>query len=417
MNSTSKSKLQNKVGCSLSGSQTGAVATTTSDVNGGFDSIKSAVANNLAEPASSQAGASQDLSSSSDALRHAFLFSSSRSGATVTSDGVRPLATLLHHDHTGSARPRSWEPQHPAVSPHDLQANRESPIFYLHLQDPRQTGSSPLSHLPVQVDLAEGPSHRPPLSIAATPESYLTLPTTSFQRDDAASPSSGTIGMEVQSVRSRGPHAHTSLSTGADLLQTRYSHLSSVPQSLALTPAYTDLGQPLGDLGPAVAAAAHTHGSVDPSVDLDLVEPQLGPSTEPIPSMYWLLFDMDCNSIDRTRDGDVSSLSPPKLSSGNDDADAGMTVLPHAGSATPTPISFIAKWEDMLELERRIRSSSSSHDSDDKSATANLSLQQSKQVLEAEPQTPTPTQDQAVEINRIDRDSRELPHVSLTGTR
>ncbi|KAH9980306.1 hypothetical protein BGW80DRAFT_1454804 [Lactifluus volemus] len=43
----------------------------------------------------------------------------------------------------------------------------------------------------------------------------------------------------------------------------------------------------------------------------------------PLPSMYWFLFDNDGNGA----------------------------------TANPTPISFLAKWEDMLVLERRIRSS------------------------------------------------------------
>jgi len=424
MNSTSKSKLQSKVGCALSGSQTGAAATITTGIDRGLDSVKSTAAavaaNNLAEPASS--GESPDLLSSSDALGHAFLFSS-RSGANVISDGVRPLATTSLH-HTGVARPRSWEPEHPAVSPRDLQANRESPIFYLHSQGAHI--GFPSSHLPLPVGPSER-SRRSPLGIVATPDSYLTLPT-AFQLGDAASPSStSTAGMEVQSqsARSRGP-SHACLPAGAGLLQTRYSHLNHVSESLASASAYTNLGHPLRDLGPTVtataaaaattAAASHIHSDAGPSVSPNLLAPQLGPSTAPIPSMYWLLFDMDCDSIDRTRDGDMSSLSPPKLPSGDDTNATASALLPQAGSVTPTPISFIAKWEDMLALERRIRSSSSPHDNN-KNAAANLTPQSSKHVPEAQTQhtqtqtqtqTQRHTQDQAVEINRTNRDSREL---------
>jgi hypothetical protein len=407
MNSTSKSKRQSKVGCTLSGPQTGAAATPTAGIDGGLASVKSTVAaaNNLAEPASS--GESSDLLSSSDALGHAFLFSP-RSAASVISDGVRPLATTSLH-HTGATRPRSWEPEHLTVSPRDLQANRESPIFYLSQGTHTRL---PSSHLPLPVGLSER-SLRSPLGIVATPDSYLALPTTSHLGDAASPSSTCAAGMEVQSqsVRSRGL-SHTRLPAGSGLLQTRYSHLDLASEPLAS--AYTDLGRPLRDLGPtattaAAAAAAHIHSDAGTSVSPNILAPQLGPSTAPIPSMYWLLFDMDCDSIDRTRDGDTSSLSPPKLPSGDDANATASALLPQAGSVTPTPISFIAKWEDMLALERRIRSSSSSHDNS-KNAAANLPPQSSKRVPEAQTQQ-TQTQDQAVEINTTNRDSRELQYL------
>jgi hypothetical protein len=423
MNSTSKNKLQSKVGCTLSGSQTGAAATMTTGIDRGLDSVKSTAAvaaNNLAEPTSS--GESPDLLSSSDALGHAFLFSP-RPGANVISDGVRPLATTSLH-HAGAARPRSWEAEHPAVSPHDLQVNRESPMFYHHSQDAHI--GLPSSHLPLPVGLSER-SQRSPLGIMATPDSYSTLHT-AFQLGDAASPSSTcTAGMEVQSqsVRSRGP-SHACLPTTVGLLQTRYSHLDHVSESLALASAYTNLGRPLCDLGPTVTAmaataatASHIHRDARPLIDPNHLTPQLGPSTAPIPSLYWLLFDMDCDSIDRTRDGDMSSLSPPKLPSGDDTNAIASALLPQAGSVTPTPISFIAKWEDMLALERRICSSSSPHDNNE-NAAANLPPHTSKHVPEAQTQqthihthththTRPHTQAQAVEINRTNRDGRELP--------
>jgi len=92
--------------------------------------------------------------------------------------------------------------------------------------------------------------------------------------------------------------------------------------------------------------AAYTELKLGTHVDLsqaqqvqavpDFVAPTVpSESSAPLPSMYWLLFDMELDSVvDRER-GDV-------------------VMKPHV---TPTPISFFAKWEDMLALERRTRSS------------------------------------------------------------
>jgi hypothetical protein len=362
------------VGTALRGSQTAAAttATTTKSLDDEIDSVKPVA--NLAEPASS--GESPDLLTSSDALGHAFLFTS-RSG--IISDNVRSLATFLH----AGTHPPSWEPEleYPTVAPHDLQTNREGPVFYLR----SQPGSHPGLHLShMNVRLAENP--QPPLGIVTTPISHLTLPSP-FQHGDAPSPSGS--GVEVQPAPSPGPH--TSPAAAAGLLQTRYSHLGLASESLSLAPAYTVLEHPPSDLGPP--AAAHPHASVDLSVVPDLVALQPGqlpavPSSVPVPSIYKLLFDMDNDSIDQPRDGnDVSSGSPPELPSGNAAAGIGMTAttLPH-DLVSPTPVSFIAKWEDMLALEHRIRSElSSSHENND---APNLPPQ-SKQVPEAQTQAQT----------------------------
>jgi hypothetical protein len=326
----------------------------------------------LAEPASS--GESPDLLTSSDALGHAFLFTS-RSG--IISDNVRSLATCLH----AGTHPPSWEPEfeYPTVAPHDLQANREGPVFYLRSQQGPHPGLH-LSHMNPR--LAENPQL--PLGIVTTPISYLTLPS-SFQHGDAPSPSGS--GVEVQPASSPGPHTSPA---APGLLQTRYSHLSLASESLSLAPAYTVLEHPPGDLGPP--AAAHPHASVDLSVVPNLVAPQPGqlpavPSSVPVPSIYRLLFDMDNDSIDQPRDG------IDELPSGIAAAAAGMTAttLPH-DSVNPTPVSFIAKWGDMLALERRIRSElSSSHENND---AANLPPQ-SKQVPEPQAQAQARTQTRA----------------------
>ena len=73
---------------------------------------------------------------------------------------------------------------------------------------------------------------------------------------------------------------------------------------------------------------------------------QLGPSASsaPPPSMSWLLFDTALESVRDPEQDDVVSRSSSR----------GMME----SHVTPTPISFFAKWEDMLALERRIRSSS-----------------------------------------------------------
>jgi hypothetical protein len=102
--------------------------------------------------------------------------------------------------------------------------------------------------------------------------------------------------------------------------------------------------------------------------------------------MYWLLFDTDHDSsVDGQRDDGSRSSSRPLL--GNDRMMALQQV-------TPTPVSFLAKWEDMLALERLIRS-----------ASHNAKLVQLGQAQQA---------DHAVEANRKKEGSQG--EVTLTGT-
>jgi len=79
------------------------------------------------------------------------------------------------------------------------------------------------------------------------------------------------------------------------------------------------------------------------------------PSVVPLPSIYWLLFDRDEHSVGG-RNGTPrggTSLSPPGHVGGNGVA----TAL----QASATPVSFLAKWEDILALERSIRLSFDKH--------------------------------------------------------
>ena len=391
----------------LSGSQT-AVATTAAarSIDNEFDSVKSAA--NTAKPASS--GESPNQLSSGDAQGLPALFSPR---SRTISDSVRSPATRLHD---AGARLPSWEPEHTTMAPPDLQVNRECPISYVHSPQGSNPGF-PSSNL----DLA-GHSQRSPVT-AAISAYDLTLPSP-FRHSDA--PSRGGASMEALSVGSHDPH--TFPGAGIGLLQPSYAHLNLVSESPALAPAFMDLGHALRNLGPAAAAAAaaataatRTHASIDlPLVpDLDPDTAQLGPSSDPLPSIYWLLFDMDCDSIDQLRNGNVTSLSPPKFPSGS--ADGTGTALPQHGSVVPpTPVSFMAKWEDVLALDRRIRSSSGSLSRNHNSAA---DMPQPKHVPEAltqsqsQSQAQAHTQAQGVETNRAKRDDRELSHGSLTGTR
>jgi len=396
----------------LSGSQT-AVATTAAarSIDDVFDSVKSAA--NAAKPASS--GESPNQLSSGDAQGHPALFSPR---SRITSDSVRSPATRLHD---AGARLPSWEPEHTTMAPPDLQVNRECPISYVHSPQGSNPGF-PSSNL----DLA-GHSQRSPVT-AAIPTYDLTL-SSPFRHGDA--PSRSRASMETPSVGSHDPHAFPG--AGIGLLQPSYAHLNFVSESPALAPAYMDLGHALRNLGPAAAAAAaataaaRTHASIGLPVvpDLDSDTAQLGPSSVPLPSIYWLLFDTDCDSIDQLRNGNVSSLSPPKFPSGH--ADGTGTALPQHGSVVaPTPVSFMAKLEDMLALDRRIRSSSGSLSRNHNGAA---DMPQPKHVPEAQSQSQSQsqaqdqsqaqahTQAQGVETNRAKRDDREFSHGSLTGTR
>ena len=389
----------------LSGSQP-AVATTAEarSIDDEFDSVMSAA--NMAKPAAS--GESPNRLSSGDALGHAALFSPR---SRITSDSVRSPTTRLHD---AGARPRPWELEHTTVAPPDLQANRECPIPFV----PSPQGSNPGFHS-LNLDL-EGHSQRSPVTATIPPyDSTLPCP---FGHGDAPSRSGG-ASMEAPFVGSHDPH--TLPGAGIGLLQPSDTHLNLVSESSTLAPAYMDLGHALRGLGPA--AATHTRASIGHPVvpDLDSETAQLGPSSVPLPSIYWLLFDMDCDSIDQLRDGNVSSLSPPKLPSGNSDG-TGMALPQHSSVVAPTPVSFMAKWEDMLALDHRIRSSSGSLSRNHNSAA---DMPHSKHVSEtqtqfqsqsqAQDQIPAQahTQAQGVETNRAKRDDRALFHWPLTGTR
>ena len=74
------------------------------------------------------------------------------------------------------------------------------------------------------------------------------------------------------------------------------------------------------------------------------------PPLVPLPSIYWLLFDSDEHSIEGHNDTlRGSPLSPPGELGGS-----GVAV---ASQASATPVSFLARWEDLLTLERSVRSS------------------------------------------------------------
>jgi hypothetical protein len=323
----------------------------------GTDGLKNPVKSpNLAEPTAAS-GTSPSLFSSS--LEHTFLFS--RSDSVVPENGRSGSATGPFDNH-----PQSSELEYPDVSP-DLQANREHPVFYPHPQ-----GANPALPRP-HPDLVKHSQQT--LEILTSPV-YLDSPF----KNGSSSPSTG---MDVPSIKSHGPH--TSPSPGP--LQTRYVNLNFVSDSLAA--AYsTGFGHPQRHLGPAQAeaeAAAGTHINVGLSVP-DPVAPQPGPSSTPLPSMYWLLFDTDHDSsVDGQRDDGSRSSSRPLL--GNDRMMALQQV-------TPTPVSFLAKWEDMLALERLIRS-----------ASHNAKLVQLGQAQQA---------DHAVEANRKKEGSQG--EVTLTGT-
>lgn len=332
------------VGRALSRSRTAAATATTKGAADGLDSVESA---NLAELPSS--GASPSLSYAGE---HVFL--SSHPG--VFSEGVHVESATGHH-HT---RPRSWELEHrPAVAVSDLQANRERLVSYQHPDSSSQGGTHPALARSQHLDLVAGHSQRN-LDNLTNPVFF----TSPFRRGGASSP--GSTSMAVQSAA--GGH----VSGGSS--QIRQFQLNLVSESSVL-PTYAELGHPRGDLGPLVAA--RTHAS-DLSLS-DLVAPQLGPSPTPLPSIYWFLFDVEHDSVDWHKG--VSRSPPSKALSG----DAGSMTAPHV-AVTPTPISFLAKWEDMLTLERQIRSS---HD-------ANVP----PQSRQAQTQTQTQVQAQTVEAKR-----------------
>jgi hypothetical protein len=335
-NSASKSRLQtDTVGCHLSRSQTASAMAATPPPTQNIDGSNHAKSpsENLAEPSTSGTGTSSSPGVFSAPLEHTYLFS--RSGVQVTPENGRSAATTGHSSYHGRLHSSGWELEHPAVAP-DLRANHEleSPLFYPHLHS---HGANSVALPRPHTDLVDS---QLPLGIMTNNSSvYLASQALSPFRHGTSSPNSGT-GMD--NVKSRNPH--TSPSPASDspgpLQQTptRYVHVNIVSERS--DPAYMEL-----ELG------THIDLSSQAQEVPDFVVPpagsQLGPSAEssaPLPSMYRLLFDMELDSaVDGERDDVVSQSSSSR----------GM-MEPHV---TPTPISFFAKWEDMLALERRIRSS------------------------------------------------------------
>jgi len=281
-------------------------------------------------------------------LEHTYLFS--RSGVQVAPENGR--SATCHNPYHSRLHSSGWEIEHPAVGP-DLEVKHEleRPLFY-----PHPHGVNPVALPRAHIDLVDS---QLPLGMANSPV-YLASQALPPFRHGTSSPNNGT---GKDNVKSRNPHTPSlpaSAPPGPLQTPTRYVHVNLV--SARPDPAYTKLeleySQP--DLGPGagagVQAGVETPGT-GTHVDLsqvqavpDFVMPagsQLGlsESSAPLPSMYWLLFDTELDSdVDRERD-DVVSRS------------RGM-MEPHV---TPTPISFFAKWEDMLALERRIRSSQAVH--------------------------------------------------------
>ncbi|KAH9997925.1 hypothetical protein BJV77DRAFT_1065013 [Russula vinacea] len=211
-----------------------------------------------------------------DSLGHTFLFPGS--------DGVAPES-----GRSGSAA--TLELEYPDASP-NLQANREHTIFYPHPQ-----GANPALPQP-HPDLVKHSQQT--LEILTSPV-FLASP---FKMVPHLPAQHGRAICQIH-----GPH--TSPSPGP--LQTRYAHLNYVSESLA--PAYsTEFGHPQRNLGPALAeaeTAASTHVDAGFSAP-DLVSPQLGPSSDPHLSMYWLLFDKDHDS---SVDGQRTMGLVPRLTS------------------------------------------------------------------------------------------------------
>jgi hypothetical protein len=321
-NSASKSKLQTgTVGCHLSRSQTAPAVTATpppiQSIDGSNHPVKSA-SENLVEPTTSGTGSSPNVFSAP--LEHTYLFS--RSGVQVNPENGRSTTTV-HSPYPNRLHSSGWDLEHPAVAP-DLQGDRapELRLFY-----PNSNPVAPRPH----TELVDS---QLPIGIVANSSVYLAsqaLPP-SF-RHRTSSPNTGT-GMD--NVKTCNPHTSpspTSAPPGPLQTPTRYVHVNLASERS--DPAYmelelgTNVGLSQTQAVPGFVAATGSH---------------LGPSesSAPLPSMYWLLFDMELDSVvDRERD-DVAYQSSRDME-------------PHV---TPTPISFFAKWEDMLTLEQQARSAS-----------------------------------------------------------
>ncbi len=341
-NSASKSKLQTRtVGRPLSGSQTATAMAVTPPPTQSIDGKSG----NLTEPTSSGTGTSPSLFRA--ASEPTFLFS--RSGVQVGPENRRSTTATGHAGpyHSRLQSP-GWELVYPAVAP-DLQVNREHelerPSFYPH---PHSASQSALSQLPCQPHpghLVEHSQLTATLGIVASSPIYLTSQAQAPFKHGTSSPIPN-AGTGMDDVKSRNPHTSPSASPGS--LQTRYVHVNLASEPPASASAYTELelGYPQPDLGPGPGATAvetparvGTHLLQAQAVPefTSPAESQLGPfeSSAPLPSMYLLLFDTELDPVvDRERDERMEPY------------------------VTPTPISFLAKWEDMFTLERRIRSAS-----------------------------------------------------------
>lgn len=350
-NCASKSKRQTgTVGRHLSRSQT----TPPTPSIDGLDHVKSpSESESLAEPTTSESGTGTSPNVFSAPLEHTRLFF--RSGVQVVPENGR---SATGHGPYHSRLHSGWELEleHPAVAP-DLQENRElgRSLFY-----PYSHGANPVALPRPHTDLVDS---QLPLGVVTNSPVYLAPQALSPSRHGTSSPNTGT---SIDNFESRSRQAHSSPSPTGTLpcaLQTptRYVQVNLVSERSDAAYMELELEYPQPDLGPGPGAGVravveapgtNTHVNLPQAQAVpDFVVPtesQFGPSesSAPLPSMYWLLFDTELDSIvDREQD-DVISRSPSRG-----------IIEPHV---TPTPISFIAKWEDMLALERRIRSSSHS---------------------------------------------------------
>lgn len=293
---------------------------------------------NLAEPTTSS-GTGTSSCVFSAPLEHSYLFS--RSGVQVSPGNGRSASATGQLEgpsyHSGRLHSSGWDLEHPAVAPDFLQGNREfeRPLFY--------QMALPRRHVDSQL----------PLGIVTNSPVHMVSQGLPPFRHGTSSPNTGT---GIDSAKSRNSHTSPSPantpSSGPQQTPTRYVHLNLVSEQ---SDSYTKLEYPQLDLGPtpvagveALGTGTHADLSQVQAVAPDFVAPtgsQLGlsESSVPLPSMYWLLFDTELDSVvDRGRDDVVFQ----SLSRGKDRA-----MEPHA---IPTPVSFLAKWEDMLALERRI---------------------------------------------------------------
>jgi hypothetical protein len=332
-NNASKSKLQTRtVGRPLSGSQTAAVMAVTPPPTQNIDGKSG----NLTEQTSSGTGTSPSLFRA--ASEPTYLFS--RSGVQVGPENRRSATCHVGPYHS-RLQSSGWELVHPAVAP-DLQANREHELerlsFYPHSHGANQ---SVLSQPPCQSHsdhLVEHSQLTATLGILASSPIYLTSQAQAPFRHGTSSPTPN-AGTGMDDVKSCNPHTSPASASAYTELELGYSQ--------------PDLGPGPGATAVETPARVGTHLLQAQAVPefISPAESQLGPfeSSAPPPSMYLLLFDTELDPVvDRERDERSSSSSGPLLS--ND-----RMMEPHV---TPTPISFLAKWEDMLTLERRIRSSS-----------------------------------------------------------